>query len=271
MLQLFFWNRIRFYHSGGDTTMAAPSHANYQGTYGPAKSLSPEQGLEISGQFQEAISVPHTAGLDAVELRRRWWHISPGVLAVLLWFFPHADPISPTLYGIFMFASFCLAMNIFVRYRKIARQGDTSDRLDAVAGYACSVLSMILCFPADIELALVVLAVLAFGDGSATLVGKLVQGPRLPWNREKSWSGFFAFILIGGTMASLMYWSETCNPEAIFLKPVTTQQILMCGFIPALVAGVVESVRSHINDNIRVGLAAGTTVGLIQWLTLGIS
>ena len=254
--------------------MAAPSHANIRVRYGNDKLTKTESISPVRHSVSEAtvtVGVSTSPGLDAVELRRRWWHISPGILAVLLWFFPHRDPISPTLYGIFVCAGVALALHIYIRYRKIARQGDTSDRLDAVAGYACSVLSMILCFPADIELALVVLAVLAFGDGSATLVGKLVQGPRLPWNREKSWSGFLAFVLIGGTMASLMYWSETQNPEAIFLKPVTTLQILICGFLPAMVGAFTESIRSNINDNIRVGLSAGVTVGLIQWLTLGIS
>lgn len=254
--------------------MAAPSHANYRvrlNKHHPATvPMTSPANVSTEPSAIPGTTAP-TAGLDAVEMRRRWWHISPGVLAVLLWFFPHRDPISPTLYGIFIAVAVALALHIFFRYRKIARQGDTSDRLDAVAGYACSVLSMVLCFPADIELALVVLAVLAFGDGSATLVGKLVQGPRLPWNREKSWSGFLAFLVIGGTMASLMYWSETQNPEAIFLKPVTTVQILMCGFLPALAGALVESIRSQINDNIRVGLAAGVTVGLIQWFTLGIS
>jgi len=197
--------------------------------------------------------------------------MSPGLLGFLLWAVPHADPISPTLYAIFLTAGFGLGLHIFLRYRLIAREGNTSDRIDAVAGYACSVFSMVLCFPGDLELALVTLAILAFGDGSATLIGKVVGGPKLPWNPTKSWSGLCAFVAVGGTMASLMYFGETRNPEALFNGSVGWPHILLCGFVPALVASIAESIPSQANDNVRVGIAAGVTVALIQWATLGIS
>lgn len=232
---------------------------------------SPVEGA-IFGLAKTAGEEQLVAGmLSAQELRRRWWHMSPGLLGFLLWAVPHADPISPTLYGIFLLASAGLGLHIFLRYRLIAREGKTDDRIDAVAGYACSVLSMVLCFPGDLELALVTLAILAFGDGSATLVGKVVGGPKLPWNRTKSWSGFFAFVTVGGTMASLIYFGETQNPEALLSAIVGWPHILLCGFVPAVVAAIAESIDSEANDNVRVGIAAGVTVGLIQWFTLGIS
>lgn len=209
--------------------------------------------------------------LNRQELRRRWWHMSPGLIAILLLLVPHADPISPTLYCIFILAGTGLGLHILLRYRLIAREGNTSDRVDAVAGYAFSVLAMVLCFPGDLELALVTLAILAFGDGSATLIGKVVGGPALPWNGQKSWSGFLAFILVGGGMATLMYYGETRNPEAVFNAPFGLTYILMCGFAPAMFAALAESMESDANDNVRVGLAAGASVALIQWSTLGIS
>ena len=141
--------------------------------------------------------------------------------------------------------------------------------MKSVAGYAGSVLMTLLLFPAHAELGLTVLAVLAFGDGSATLLGKLIGGPRLPWNREKSWSGFLAFVAVGGTMASLIYWGEThFNPEALG-SGVTFWQALACGFAPALLGAVYESIPSRINDNIRVGAVAAITVTAVHVLVVG--
>ena len=139
----------------------------------------------------------------------------------------------------------------------------------SVAGYAGSVLITLLLFPAHAELGLTVLAVLAFGDGSATLVGKLVGGPRLPWNPQKSWAGFLAFATVGGAMASLIYWGEThFNTEA--LGPgVSLVQALACGFTPALLGAVYESIPSRVNDNVRVGVVAAAGVTAAHILVVG--
>src|SRR5512142_56589 len=60
--------------------------------------------------------------------------------------------------------------------------------------YPAMVLLLILVFRNTIEIAGSVWAILAFGDGFATLAGKAIRGPRLPWNPQKSWSGFAAFV-----------------------------------------------------------------------------
>ena len=112
--------------------------------------------------------------LEKTEWRRRVWHIVPGFLPILLWIFPHRDPISPILQLIVLAIVISLAVGIFLRYRLIARKQD-AERSTAVLGYALSVLLTVLFFPAHLQLGLTVLAVLAFGDGSATLVGKICR------------------------------------------------------------------------------------------------
>ena len=74
------------------------------------------------------------------------------------------------------------------RHSTIARHGERNLRASAL-GYTGSVVLMLLLFPRHVELALSVLAILAFGDGSATLGGLLIGGRPLPWNRHKTWAG----------------------------------------------------------------------------------
>jgi dolichol kinase len=195
--------------------------------------------------------------------------MAPGLLPLLLWYFPHRDPISPTLRAIMVVVAFGLAIGIFVGYRRIQRQGESNRRLAAVAGYAASVLLTLIAFPNDAELGLTVLAILAFGDGSATLGGLLIGGPKLPWNRKKTVAGLGCFLVVGGAMASLIYWGETqMNPEAV--PPMATVRAAMfCGGLAALVAGLVESIPSRINDNIRVGIAAALTLVLTHGAVIG--
>ncbi len=201
------------------------------------------------------------------ELRRRLWHMLPGVLPVFLWPIPHADPLSPTLRLVILGIIIALGIAIFVQYRHIARRAD-NERLTSVIGYAASVIVTFLLFPSAIEIGFAVLAILAFGDGMATLIGKLLSGPALPWNREKTWSGFLAFMVIGTPMAALMYWRETHNLEAMTPGITYTTALLCCG-IATFVAAIAESLPSRINDNIRVGVTAIAAMAIMHTVFVG--
>lgn len=196
------------------------------------------------------------------ELKRRFWHMCPGVLACGLLVVSHADPISPTLRGIVVSCCVVIAARILQGFRQIQRQGEGAG-LAAVGGYSLSVLLTVFLFPRHLELGLAVLSILAFGDGSATLVGLALRGPRLGWNRAKSWSGFLAFVGIGSLVTSLIYWGETHNPEASDPAVSWLQAFLLTS--PAVfAAAIAESIRSRINDNIRVGVVAAITLVLLH-------
>ena len=204
--------------------------------------------------------------LGATELRRRLWHSAPGLLPVLLWLIPHRDPLGPLGRSVALLLAAGLGLTVFLGYRKIARPGD-AERLPAVAGYAGSVLLAVLLFPADIEIALVVLAVLAFGDGSATAGGLSLISPPLPWNRRKSWAGFACFLLGGAPAAAFVHWAESAfSPQSVpaSIPPAVS---LLVGGGAALAGAVAESVPSRVNDNVRVGLAAAVTAAVLH-LTL---
>jgi phytol kinase len=210
--------------------------------------------------------------ISTTELRRRVWHMSPGLLPFMLWPIPHQDPISPTLYSIIICLIVGIGTAIYFRYRMIERQGESNQRLWAVVGYAGSVLSMFLLFPAHCELGMTVLAILAFGDGSATLGGALIGGPTLPWNSKKTIAGSCCFLLVGIPTAAIVYWGEGNNlyaqPHAI---PVTFQIALIIGGSATILCAIIESLRWKINDNIRVGVTAAASVTIAHWMIFGLS
>ncbi len=144
-------------------------------------------GLDAHKKYAETWSDRISHRLGQNELRRRFWHMSPGLLPILLWLIPHADPMSPTLRLIIVLVAIGCGLAIFVKYRRIQRPEDYG-RLTSVMGYAGSVLATVMLFPSALEIGLAVLAILAFGDGAATLGGRLLRGPRLPWNSDKTWS-----------------------------------------------------------------------------------
>ena len=205
--------------------------------------------------------------LGTRELRRRLWHMSPGFLPFILWAIPHRDPISPTLRIIIISMIAGLGLRILWGFSRIRRHGESSDRgIGAVMGYALSVLACLLLFPGQAEISLGVLGILAFGDGSATFIGLVCRGKKLPWNPSKTWFGMVGFIVFGTLMSAIIYWGETHNLEAR-TPGVSFHTALLIAFLATLPAAVAESLDVRLNDNIRVGVTAAVCLASAHgWL-----
>ena len=204
-----------------------------------------------------------TGRLEPAEWRRRAWHFAPGILPLISWLIEHEDPLSPVFKLIALGVAFTIAAALLIRRRTIER--DSQERWSAaVAGYAIPGLALMLLFPAHCELAVTVLAILAFGDGSATLCGLLFRSPSLPWNPSKTWAGTIAFVAIGAPLATLSYLGES-QPKAPILVAA------VCATSAALVAALAESLPVRVNDNIRVGTAAAVTVVCVHGLLIGLA
>ena len=211
---------------------------------------SPRRWLELPGH------------LSVKEWKRRLWHMLPGLLPIASYIYPHKDPLSPTFQKIAAGLIVGIAALLLWRFKTIRRTGEQAE-LAAVFGYSVSVLATLLLFPKHAELGMLVLCVLAFGDGMATTCGMLFRGPRLPWNRDKSWAGLLAFIGFGGYLAALAYWAES-QPQASW--PIA----LTCGFAAAVVAAFAESLPSRVNDNVRVGIASAVTAVTTHAMVVGL-
>jgi uncharacterized protein (TIGR00297 family) len=132
-----------------------------------------------------------------------------------------------------------------------------------IVAYPVSVLVLILLYGQRMEVVGAVWAIMALGDGFASVAGETLCGPSIPWNRGKTWSGFAAFIA-AGTLGSfaLAHWISPLLPEL--------KVLLVCA-ATAAAGAVVETLPIGLDDNISVPLICGGfmyCVLLIEWSAL---
>lgn len=105
----------------------------------------------------------------------------------------------------------------------------------------------------DLHIVAAAWAILALGDGSATLIGKNLKVRELPWNKDKSYVGTISFIIFGTLGAFIMLkWMAVGGPD-----------LLSISFKTALVAGIAESLHTKINDNITVAVVSAVTMAIL--------
>ncbi|HWW61908.1 MAG TPA: DUF92 domain-containing protein [Thermoanaerobaculia bacterium] len=115
--------------------------------------------------------------------------------------------------------------------------------------YPFMVMLLIVAFRDRMHFAGIAWALMAFGDGVATLVARAMRIAPLPWNRDKSWGGFLGFVIAGGAMAlAAGAWLGWFHPIAI-----------LCA---TLAAAIAESLALNLDDNITVPVAAATVLAI---------
>jgi uncharacterized protein (TIGR00297 family) len=141
--------------------------------------------------------------------------------------------------------------------RAIFRPEDVRKGIPAgILYYPLAVLLLILCFRTRLDIAAAAWAILAVGDGMATLVGRRVGGARLPWNPDKTWAGTTAFATTGGAAGILLCWWTQPNVT----PPAPTSFVVFAPLAAALVAALVETIPVRLDDNLSVPFAAGATL-----------
>jgi uncharacterized protein (TIGR00297 family) len=115
--------------------------------------------------------------------------------------------------------------------------------------YPIAVLALVVLYPNHLHIAAAAWAIMALGDGMATVVGEALGGPPLPWNRQKTWAGFLSFIVAGTVGAYLL--TRWIVPE------IPPQKTLMVCAAAALLGAALESLPIALDDNITVPLVAG--------------
>jgi len=186
------------------------------------------------------------------EWNRKAVHVGSGLFAFLLPFLTWGEAA--------LAAVAALLFNLFA----LPRLGGRALLRDAEAGrthstgivlYPAVVLTLILVFRDRLEIAAAGWALLAFGDGAATLFGMALGGARLPWNRDKSLAGLIAYVAVGAGTASLLYGlvrhEAPSGPEAL------------CIALAALAGAAVESLPSDLNDNVLPPLVGAAVLAAL--------
>jgi uncharacterized protein (TIGR00297 family) len=125
----------------------------------------------------------------------------------------------------------------------------TVNKWTGIILYPISVLALIVLYRNHLHIAAAAWAIMALGDGMATIIGEAAHGPALCWNRQKAWSGFISFALAGTVGAYLL---------TRWIAPgISPHKTLMVCAAASLLGAVFESIPIALDDNISVALVVG--------------
>jgi uncharacterized protein (TIGR00297 family) len=130
-----------------------------------------------------------------------------------------------------------------------------------ILAYPLAVLGLVLVFRDRLWMTAAGWGILAVGDGMAGLVGQATGGPRLPWNPRKGWAGFATFVVFGTAAAAFLAAWVARWP----LAPGAPHwpRTLAVAFVLALVAALVESLPTTLDDNVTVPLVTALSLPLL--------
>lgn len=118
--------------------------------------------------------------------------------------------------------------------------------------YPLSVLFLILVMPRHLAIVAAAWAIMGWGDGFASIVGRKFGATKLPWNPNRSYAGSLAFLAFGSIAAVLFTWWVDRTPPEPWLWYVVAIPVLA-----TILAAVVETVPTGLDDNLTVPLSAG--------------
>ncbi len=165
------------------------------------------------------------------------------LLPILTWVEAAGCAVLALLFNLF------LLPRLAVDLRKRPDQSPAADLWTGIVLYPISVLGLILLYRHHMHVVASAWAIMALGDGLASVAGESIRGPALPWNRSKRWSGFAAFVLAGAAGAyALAHWVAPTLPPG---------QVIWVSLGGAIVGAFVESVPIRLDDNVSVPLVTG--------------
>jgi uncharacterized protein (TIGR00297 family) len=188
------------------------------------------------------------------ESRRQALHVTMASFALLLrvlaWWQAALCAVAAFLFNLFVLPR--------IGGAALNRPGDAARGYPlGILFYPLSVLLLILAFPRRLDIVAAAWAILAFGDGAATIVGTRMKSLPLPWNPEKTVAGSVAFVVAGAAAGvALCWWTRPA------VSPLPTLWFALGAPVVAAVAAAgVESMRIRLDDNISVPIGAAIVLG----------
>ena len=204
--------------------------------------LIPWKEREKLPKVQLAVQKLEWGGDLGLEVRRRIAHVTFGtIIMALIYFLGRSSTELLLMLALFLGMTF---MHLRMERKRALLIDELFELLErpmvmpAKGAFMYVIGSLLaLAFLPATNMALAAIAILAWGDGAATLAGKLARGgPRLPYNREKTLAGAVAFAMFGGVAAYLFMG--------------------VAGALVAIACAVVETLDLKLDDNLVVPLTA---------------
>lgn len=197
-------------------------------------------------------------GLSTAQCLRKMIHMAVGLGAFAL---PVVGPLASALA---LLAAVLVNLFVLPRFggRWLWRADEKACGISVgMVFYPLTVLCLVVVFRQRLEVAAVAWAILALGDGMATVVGETFGRRRLPWNVHKTWAGSVAFWLFGTLGASLtLGWVISYQG-----RQMSWAFLVAVAGLAALFAAFLESQPQKIDDNLSVPMLSGLVLlGLLQ-------
>lgn len=204
------------------------------------------------------------------ETLRKAVHLSMVLWALLLRWLPWK--------GAFLLALLALAFTALVLPRlggaALHRASDRSRGwAPGIVLYPASIAALILVFREQLAFVGAAWALLALGDGMATVVGLAAGKHPLPWNPKKSWQGLGAHVLFGfvGAWFLLDFIGGPGLPDGAITAPgLAAAALPAAALLAALATATVETLDLGVDDNVLVPAVGAAVTWLVvtfavQW------
>ncbi len=200
------------------------------------------------------VAASSRSALTGGELARKLVHMAVGLAAFAVVF------LGPALSA--ALAASAVVMNLFVLPkiggRALWRAHETARGQSlGIVLYPAAVLVLILAFWNHLEVATGVWAILAFGDGMASIFGMAWGRRKLPWNPRKSWVGTMTYWVFGTLGASVLVWWTVTHPMGDGGRTISLGFVITVALIAAGFAALVESLPLGLDDNVSVPFLTG--------------
>ena len=201
------------------------------------------------------------------EMKRKVEHIAPLAFAFTLTIFP--KPI------VFLLSILAIVYGLFLSKRVVKgtlREAEVARGFSiGKSAYGIMVLLLLILFHHRMYVVAGAWAIMALGDGSASIFGTKWGSKKLPWNKDKSWAGLIAFIVVGTIACTFFLWyiqatgviGKTINAG---FSADSFRELFRIGAITALICAIAETIRQPIDDNILVPGLAGAIIYILSKL-----
>ncbi|GLJ38589.1 hypothetical protein SUGI_0786770 [Cryptomeria japonica] len=201
------------------------------------------------------------------KLNRKFVHISIGLVFMLFWPLFSTGPQAPYLAalapGVNIFRMIGLGSGIMkneAMVKSMSRNGDARELLKGPLYYACTLTFITILFWRTSPIAPAAIANLCAGDGFADIAGRRLGTTKLPYNKNKSFAGSLAMLIMGFTVSvGYMFYFSSFGYYEVNLKMVFSALFV------STAATFIESlpISTDIDDNLTVSLCSALVGFLI--------